>query len=143
MTDVVAIAQRIQSESKTLQAVAERLSTGTPLRVTAEIDPVDALVPKEDWIHVLRFVQEALHNVLKHAAATEAAVTLREDDLVLRLVVRDNGAGFAPGSTPGGGLGLTTMGERARILRADLAIESSPAAGTTLRLDIPRRGERI
>jgi signal transduction histidine kinase len=123
--------------SKTIQSVAERLSTGTALKVTAEIDPVDKLLPKDDWIHVLRFVQEALNNVVKHARATEAAVTLREDESCLHLVVRDNGAGFDSRTISHASLGLTTMHERARILGAELNIESAPGNGTTVRLDIP------
>lgn len=124
--------------SKTLQSVAQRLAEGSGLEIVAEIDPVDAFVPAENWIHVLRFVQEALNNVVKHARATEVRVTLREDENCLRLVISDNGTGFEPaGDTPARSLGLSTMEERARILGAELRIESAPGRGTNIRLRLP------
>lgn len=141
--------------TKTLQSVSGRLAASSGLTVVAEIDPVDGLVATEHWIHVLRFVQEGLNNVVKHARATEVTVTLREDERWLRLVIADNGVGMGAdagsmlGGSPGAGegvtarhrfavgLGLTTLQERARILGAELAIDSIPVRGTTLRLTFP------
>jgi signal transduction histidine kinase len=125
--------------SKTLQAVAERAGSSAGLRVMAEIDPVDAFVSDAHWIHLLRFVQEALNNVMKHARATEVQVSLREDDDCLRLSISDNGIGFNPAAAGRGrSLGLSTLEERARILKAQFHVESALGKGTKMRLDIPK-----
>jgi signal transduction histidine kinase len=126
--------------SKTLEAVAERLAASSGLKISAEIDPVNSLASPNDWIQVLRFVQESLNNVVKHAHATEANVSVREDDDCLRLVIADDGCGFDLSAVSHGrGLGLHTLAERARILRAQIRIETVPGRGTKVRLDIPKK----
>lgn len=123
--------------SKTLRGMAERFAASSELQILAEIDPIDAQVATEDWIHVLRFVQEAFNNIVKHANAARVKISLREDDDCLRLVISDDGCGFDPVAARGRSLGLSTMEERARMLGAKLAIESFTGKGTTLRLDLP------
>ena len=88
---------------------------------------------------VLRIAQEALHNAVRHAAASRLEVALSGDgDLVLE--VRDDGRGFDPGDPElrSRRLGLTSMTERARRLGGALAIESAPGEGTVIRLEVPR-----
>ena len=72
-----------------------------------------------------RITQESLQNVAKHAKAKHLSVTLgvRDDNLVLSL--EDDGIGFAPQAVKGkGGLGLVSIGERARIIGGTLALQS-------------------
>jgi len=84
-----------------------------------------------------RIAQEALHNALRHAAAEHIDVRLRCEDERLELTVTDDGAGFDPDEVRSTRLGLTTMAERARAAGGTLAIESSPGAGTAVRLEVP------
>jgi len=52
--------------------------------------------------------------------------------------IRDDGVGFYPDEEiEGGGLGLDGIIERAQILNADLAIDSKPGKGTTIRIEVP------
>ena len=77
---------------------------------------------------LFRIVQEALNNVVRHAAAKNLWVELvcEAEDLVLR--VRDDGVGLAP--TGGhGGMGLSSMRERARAAGARLEVISAPGSG--------------
>jgi signal transduction histidine kinase len=87
----------------------------------------------------LRVAQEALHNAVRHAAASQITLrsARRDGDLVLE--VRDDGRGFDPRDPElrSRRLGLTSMSERARRLGGALAIESAPGAGTVVRLDVP------
>lgn len=70
-------------------------------------------------------VQEALNNALRHAMASHVAVTLEPLSDGLRLAVRDDGCGFDPAiAASSGGLGLTSMHERAVCLGGSLAITS-------------------
>ena len=90
---------------------------------------------------VLRIVQEALQNALRHAEASRLAVGLDATDGKVTVRVTDDGVGFDPGR-PGlraRRLGLTSMEERARVAGGTLAIESSPGAGTTITLEVPSR----
>jgi signal transduction histidine kinase len=80
--------------------------------------------------------QEALNNALKHAAATSVTVWLRVDGEQLELEVVDDGHGFDPESA-GGGLGLSTMRERAERLDGSLEIHSAPGEGTGIKAKIP------
>jgi signal transduction histidine kinase len=88
--------------------------------------------------HLYRIVSEALHNVVKHASADSAAVTVTEQAGSLRVTVRDDGAGFDPDVKHAGHLGLSTMAGRAKIIGADLTITSTPGAGTTVTVFLPR-----
>ena len=84
---------------------------------------------------ILRICQEALGNILKHAGATQVDVSITFDDSRVRLAVRDNGVGFDPDiptrrDKDGGGFGLITMKERARLLGGDVSVQSGPGLGT-------------
>jgi signal transduction histidine kinase len=91
---------------------------------------------------VFRITQEALHNALRHAAATRLEVSLDEGKDRLRLIVRDDGVGFDPtaASHRSRRLGLTSMEERARALGGSLAIDSDKGVGTTIELEVPLGG---
>ncbi len=82
---------------------------------------------------LLRVLQEALSNVVRHSHATEVAVTFTSEQEQVTLVVRDNGVGFE--SSVGGngsGVGLHSMRERMETLQGTLLIESKSGRGTRL-----------
>jgi signal transduction histidine kinase len=87
---------------------------------------------------VLRIAQEALQNALRHAGAHHIAVRLASVNGGLALEVEDDGVGFVPDDPQlrSRRLGLTSMEERAERLGGRLEIRSSPAAGTTVRLEV-------
>jgi signal transduction histidine kinase len=96
--------------------------------------------PEIDWdsisglikITIYRIVQEALFNVTKYADATECTVTLSQPEPTsLLLTIFDNGKGFDSTSSTTG-IGLTNMKERARLVKADLQIQSVPGQGTRI-----------
>jgi signal transduction histidine kinase len=82
-----------------------------------------------------RLVQEALANVVKHARATHATVTLVRDGAV-RLIVEDNGIGFgAP--APAFAYGLSGMRERVEALGGWLHLENRPGDGAAVTAELP------
>jgi PAS domain S-box-containing protein len=88
---------------------------------------------------LFRVAQEALNNVLKHAAARSVVVRLRGDDECVTLEVADDGRGSELLSTDvQGGLGLTSMRERVAKLEGTLSIESTPGQGTRVVVEVPR-----
>jgi signal transduction histidine kinase len=86
-------------------------------------------------LHVLRILQEAFANVLKHAQASAVKVTTGVDASGGNAYIRlhDNGIGFVGDRA---GYGLRNMRQRARMLGGDLDIQSS-SVGTTLNLLLP------
>ncbi|MPZ24272.1 MAG: hypothetical protein GEU28_12195 [Dehalococcoidia bacterium] len=103
-------------------------------------DAADQLSPLAA-LQLFRFIQEALTNVRKHAAAREATVTLTSDGPdQLRVVIADDGQGFTPGSQGNGKarpLGLTSMRERVEALGGTFQVNSQPGAGTQVTATIP------
>ncbi|NRD78047.1 PAS domain S-box protein [Bacillus sp. BRMEA1] len=87
---------------------------------------------------IYRIIQEALTNVRKYAEVDSAAVTIREMDNVVRIMIEDKGKGFdvsLRAQSPG--VGLFSMDERARSVGGSLSITTSPGNGTKIILDIP------
>lgn len=85
-------------------------------------------------------VKEALHNVLKHAAATEAAIRLESDGKTLKLSISDNGKGFAVQQNNhhnGFGNGLRNMQKRAEEVGGRLSFTSNN--GVTIYVHVPIR----
>jgi signal transduction histidine kinase len=89
-------------------------------------------------IDLLRIVQEALTNVLKHSQASQANVELRRIGETLKLIVTDNGIGFDfdPLDLAHGGAGMRSMRARAARLGGTLRVESVPGV-TRVVLDMP------
>ena len=98
-------------------------------------------LPVDVSANVYGLVQEALHNVVKHAGAGHVAVLLqaRNDDAVD--LVEDDGRGFdvaqVTNRSETHGLGLVSMHERARLCGGTLEVESAPGRGTTIFVRIP------
>lgn len=90
---------------------------------------------------ILRIVQEALTNARRHADATVVRVKLGEDAGDLRIVVADNGRGFRP-TEVAAGFGLDSMRQRARLIGAELLVDSEPSNGTRVELRVPKGGAR-
>jgi signal transduction histidine kinase len=91
-------------------------------------------------ISLYRIAQEALNNIVKHAKATQAVVTLRLDGGVW-LSVADNGCGFDPSAVPPDHLGLKIMRERAETIHASLSIYSEPGEGTQVSVEWKEKGK--
>lgn len=104
-------------------------------------------VPKLEWLdpknalHILRILQEAFTNIIKHTQATEIRVATAADESHVQVTITDNGTGFDVDSAlSGGGKGLSNQLRRAQAIAAEVHWASA-ATGTcfTLRLPIQRK----
>ena len=78
--------------------------------------------------------REAVTNAVKHGKPSRVIIRLAKQGKRFRLTVEDDGRGFAAAEVkPGEGLGLSTMRYRAEVIGAELGVESSRGAGTTVR----------
>ena len=127
--------------TKAILSITSRLAS--PVRFSMTVDPLDDEVEQDQAIHVYRIVQEGINNILKHAGASAASITIRVETTAIRIVISDDGKGLGSGQETDGaarrGFGLVGITERAKVLNGTVSIESSPGKGTSLRVMIPRR----
>jgi signal transduction histidine kinase len=122
----------------TLRTQIQVLDRAHTARVTFTSRGVRAL-PAAQEEATLRVAQEALHNALRHADATQVDVDLtrRGQGTVLR--VTDDGGGFDPRAVRRAGrhLGLVSMRDRAGSVGGKLTVDSAPGKGTTIEMEVP------
>ena len=118
------------------------------LQVRLDADAYVAQPPEREEA-LYRIIRESVHNIIKHARATEAEVSLAVNAEGIQVLVRDNGIGFAsdtrtnsgrfrPVHGLGLGLGLVSMRERAAEQGGQLQIHSEPGRGTRVEVTLPR-----
>lgn len=91
---------------------------------------------------LFRIAQEAVNNVVRHAAASSAVVRLAFEPRTVILTVRDDGRGFVVPESPAemapqGHFGLLGMHERAELIGAAFNLRSEPGAGTHVTVEVP------
>jgi two-component system sensor histidine kinase DegS len=118
---------------------ARQLEDRHGIAVEVDVDGIDERLSQPARASVLRILQEALQNALKHAAASRISIGLERDTLV----IADNGRGFdlmRVASRAGQNFGLQFMRERAELMGAQLHIESRQGEGTRILLRLPGQG---
>jgi len=127
-----------------LKALVEELDKRSPAPVHIEIAaPPDNLHLSDDVaLAIFRITQEALHNAIQHANASEIAVRLTQYPDRLRLTVTDDGRGIEGGVEPArfvaqGHFGLAGMRERAAMIGGRLDVQTAADYGTVVILELP------
>ena len=105
--------------------------------IEAAIDVPDSLVlrPQLETLFY-RCAQEALRNVVRHSGADHVDIRVETDDETARLIVQDDGRGFA-GSVGEGHLGLRLLSDLADEAGGKLALDSQPGSGTRVCIEAP------
>ena len=125
-----------------IQWLASNFSDSSGVKLTPDIEDIDHLFPKHNWITIYRVIQEALTNISKHAHAGNVTLAIRRDEDAVVFSVVDDGIGFDPegarmNDITERGLGLATMDERVRMLGGTLDLWSQGGVGTRLTFRIP------
>ena len=106
--------------------------------ITVQTDlSAEPALPLKVKQELYRIAQEALHNTVKHAHASEVELRLCQTSEAVILEVCDNGRGFDVTASFPGHLGLHSMQERVKGLGGVLQIESAPGQGTRVRAQVP------
>jgi signal transduction histidine kinase len=121
---------------------AGRVEELSGLHVSVEVLGEEGPVSPAVKTTIFRIVQEALNNIVKHAKAENANITLTFEPSVIRVRVRDDGCGFDLAEKKGlhGGrpsLGLVGMQERAALFGGEFSVSSRPGQGTLVEVIIP------
>ncbi len=114
----------------------------THVRLAVE-DRAAKAVSTEQSLHLLRVIQEAVSNCIRHGRAREARVSLKMLKQGVRLSIRDNGRGFNPTTAKGGGHGLRNMAARAQKMGGRLTVLSKMNEGTRVVLDLPKEASNV
>jgi two-component system, NarL family, sensor histidine kinase UhpB len=146
LSDVREIARRLRPEAldelglrNALAALAKRVSLHGEIRVEPRLDPSLPELDRNAELVVYRVAQESLTNVLRHAEASTAVMTLTARGGDVELVVSDDGRGLDGAVT---GDGIKGMKERALGLDGQLEVTPGALGGTRVRLTIPTNSPR-
>lgn len=128
------LAAAIRKEAKDLTK-----NTGVKTRVVLP-DDLGRLGPDTETA-IYRVVQEALHNVAKHAQAKNVTVQLACEQGAIKLLVEDDGVGFLQkGVSRGRSFGLAGMRERIAALSGSVRVRSGKGRGTRIEITVPEAG---
>lgn len=128
-----------------VEQVVERFRRNSRISAFLQLEWNNASLPAEVEIQVLRIIQEAMANILKHSRANAVRVLMRaRQDRSYMVMIEDDGIGIqdkALRGGPGEHLGLQILRERASRIGGELKIESEPGEGTRVILCFPSPGE--
>ncbi len=120
-----------------LHQLVEEFQEKSGVVTAVEIDERVAAQFGNTATQLVQVTREALSNVARHAQATTCRVSLVQRDESAVLEIDDDGHGFQPGRGRSRGQGLRNMRERVEAIGGAFSLESSPAEGTTVRIQLP------
>jgi NarL family two-component system sensor histidine kinase YdfH len=117
----------------------DRFERATGIACCSELSAA-SLVPTAVTEPAIRALREGLTNVTRHARARTVWVRVLADEQSIAVEVQDDGIGFDPVAVAKerGHYGLIGLQERARLVSGSLQVDSTPGAGTTMRMRFPR-----
>lgn len=126
--------------SVALQRLIDECAVRSNLAISLDVDAPPQAIPQTVSTCLYRIAQECLSNIMKHAHASRAQVSLASTADGITLTVQDNGVGFDTQHVVDNprGLGLVSMAERVRLVHGTVTIDSTPQQGTRLSIHVPR-----
>ena len=126
-----------------LKGLVGELDARSQAPIHIEVTAENLSLPDDVALAFFRITQEALHNAIQHADASEIAVRLTQYPDRLRLTVTDDGRGIEGDIEPArfvaqGHFGLAGMRERAAMIDAKLDVQTAADYGTVVIMELPR-----
>lgn len=100
---------------------------------TFSVDGTSRISDPATASHLFYIAREAVHNALRHAGATQVAVSLTADSSSIALTVTDDGCGLPPRAVLNTGMGLRIMAHRSELIGAEFSVTPAPGGGTLMR----------
>ena len=127
-----------------LGELCDEFSAREGTRVLYEHEALRRALPVEVAACLYRVTQEALHNISKHAHATQVQLRVSGSDAGVYLYIHDTGVGFASKAVATRrGLGIVSMKERVALVHGEFSIRSEPGQGTELSVFVPVSGPEV
>jgi signal transduction histidine kinase len=114
----------------------ERVRKGHSLQINTEIWGKVRRLPGDVELTTYRIIQELIHNILKHAGASQALVQIVFHESQLCITVEDNGRGMPADDSHRDGIGLRTIRERVKLLNGQIDTVSTPGEGTSVYIEL-------
>jgi signal transduction histidine kinase len=133
--------ERCKGLEAALREIAERSTIPGGVTTTLESSAWPTRFTPEHEHELLRIVQEAVSNAVRHARPQSIRISMTGNDTHWELAVTDDGVGLRedPDVAAQEGFGLTSMRERAVAIGAEWSIHSSKGAGTSVVVRIPKQ----
>ena len=119
-----------------LQRLMQKLNRSDKLRFELTVNGLDKRLDRKTEFEIYSIVLELTNNIIKHAKASQAVVSLLEEKEKLTLTVQDDGQGFTHANEQG--MGLRNVRGRVESLNGTIIIKSQDAQGTLVKAEIPR-----
>ena len=121
-----------------VKKLAKNASANGKLQVEVQDYGLDQRLDGSLEIAVFRIIQELVTNIIKHADASEASVSLTQHEDSINVVVEDNGCGFKAGNlSKGEGMGLGSIEKRIEHMEGQMEVDTTPGKGSSIIIDIP------
>ncbi|HJW83359.1 MAG TPA: GAF domain-containing sensor histidine kinase [Anaerolineae bacterium] len=122
-----------------LHELARSFRANTFINISLVVDPrVGTRIDPNLGVGLFHIAQEGLANVAKHARARNVSLSVRLDDSLVILELKDDGRGFDPLTVKKyTGHGMRNMEERARLLNGEWQLNSAPGQGTHIQVRVP------
>ncbi len=126
---------------KSLETEVERLNKTGQVVATLLVEGTIPKLPDNTTIILFRMAQEIINNIVKHSNANQVNILFSATQNLVKFKCDDNGVGFEVAEKiQSGGSGLLNLQNRARLINAQLNIQSSSEGGTTVSIQIPTNG---
>lgn len=127
---------------RSIEYELEMLQKTGAIKTSFHIEGIVQRLEAQKELIIFRIIQEAIHNIMKHAEASSISVSVNFSNNEMQMSVADDGKGFdlSPLNDPNNqqfGLGLRNMNNRATLIGAKFNLSSEPNKGTILQLSLP------
>lgn len=115
-----------------LEDCCEDFSQRLGFAVSLNWQGVSSHIAEHQILHLIHIVREGLSNVVRHANATAASITVEENNGWVTLTLFDNGAGIPENISDNSHYGVLIMRDRAQSLNATFSLQSPASGGTEI-----------
>ncbi|HKO79029.1 MAG TPA: PAS domain-containing sensor histidine kinase, partial [Chitinophagaceae bacterium] len=137
LTRAQATPQRKIDLKDLIQSLVDQMNEHTAVKTDFVYDTGAFFINDDLKLNIYRIIQEAINNILKHAAAKNVVLVVKAGNEGLHIVIRDDGKGFDSSLTRTKGIGIANMLNRIESYNGEITIDSIPGNGCKIEITIP------